>query len=84
MKYDRELKLRSFYSDRYFYISQEFLTPRVAVFFLGETRYSTSIYHLGTPFWSNNTPKYSLGESILLAKTKEYTLLYIPCKFQGV
>ena len=78
------LRLKSFYSDMFFYISQEFLTPRVAVNFLGETRYSTSIYHLGTPFWSYNTPKYSLGESILLAKTKEYIWLYIPCKFQSV
>ena len=34
--------------------------------------------------WRYNTRKYSLGDSILLAKTKEYTLLYIPNKFQGV
>ena len=33
----------------------------------------------------NNTIKHSLGgESILLAKSKEYTFLYIPDKFQRV
>ena len=54
----------------------------VAVNFLDETIYSTSI-SLGTPLWRSNTRKYSLGDSILLAKTKEYTMLYIPDKFQG-
>ena len=39
------------------------------------------MYELVTPFWRYNTRKYSLGESILLVKTKEYTLLYIPDKF---
>ena len=35
-----------------------------------------SIYHLVTQIWRQNTQKYSLGESILLAKTIEYTLMY--------
>ena len=36
------------------------------------------------PLWRSNTRKYSLGESILLVKTEEYTMLYISDKFQGV
>ena len=81
-KHDPEVKI--FYSDRYFYISQEILTTRVPVNFLDETRLSTSIYHLDTPLWWYNTRQYSLGELILLAKSKEYTLCFIPDKFQGV
>ena len=82
MKHDPEVKI--FYSDRYFYISQEFLITRVPVNFLDETRFSTSINHLDTPLWRCNTQKYLLGELILLPKSKKYTLLYIPDKFQGV
>ena len=71
------LKLKSFIQVGMF--QKKFLTPGVAVNLDDETRYSTSIhvYHLGTPLWRYNTPKYFLGESILLAKSKEYTLCYI-------
>ena len=82
MKHDPEVKI--FYSDGYFIFHKNFLTTRVPVNFLEETRFSTSIYHLDTPLWRYNTRKYSLGELILLAKSKEYTLFYIPDKFQGV
>ena len=37
MKHDPEVNI--FYSDRNRYISQEFLTPHVAVNFLSETKY---------------------------------------------
>ena len=67
-----------------FIFHKKFLTTRVPLNFLEETRFSTSIYHLDTPLWRYNTRKYSLGELILLAKSKEYTLFYIPNKFQGV
>ena len=50
---------------------------------LDETRNSTSIYHSIIQLLRYNTQKYSLGDSILLAKSKESTL-YIPDKFQGV
>ena len=43
IKHDPEVII--FYSDRYFYISQKNLITRVAVNFLDETIYSTSIYH---------------------------------------
>ena len=39
---------------------------------------------LFTQLWRCNTQKYSLGDSILLAKTNEHTLMYIPDTFQGV
>ena len=70
------------------------LTSRVAVNFEDQTRYCTSINHLGTPLLRYNTRKYSVGESIfehpsvflfcLLAKTIDCTFLYISDKFQGV
>ena len=82
MKHDPEVKI--FYSERSFIFHKKFLTTRVPVNFLEESRFSTSIYHLDTPLWRYNTRKYSLGELILLAKSKEYTLFYIPDKFQGV
>ena len=43
------LKLKSFYSDRHFYNSQETITSRVAINFVDETRYCASINHLDTP-----------------------------------
>ena len=73
MKHDSEVKI--FYSDRYGYISLPTLCG--AVNLLNETRYSMFIYHLVTSPWRYSTWKYSLGESLLLAKTKDYTLLYI-------
>ena len=82
IKHDLEVKI--FYLDRYFYISQEISHDACPVNFLDETRFSTSIYHLDTPLWRYNTRKYSLGELILLAKSKKCTLLYTPDKFQGV
>ena len=78
------MKLKSFIQIATFICHKKFLTTRVSVNFLEETRFSTSIYHLDTPLWRYNTRKYSLGELILLAKSKEYTLLYIPDNFQGV
>ena len=78
------LKLKSFIQIGTFILFKKFLTPRVYVNFFDETRKSTSIYHLGTPLLRYDAQKYSLGESILFAKTKEYTLLYIPDKFQGI
>ena len=78
------LKLKSIIQIGTFIFHKKFLTTRVPVNFLDETRFSTSIYNLDTPFWRYNTRKYSLGELILLAKSNEYTLLYILDKFQGV
>ena len=53
-----------------FIFHKKFPTKCVPVNFLDETRFSTSIYHLGTPLWRYNTRKYSLGELIL----KEFTV----------
>ena len=78
------LKLKSFIQMGTFIFHKKVLTTRLPVSFLDEAIYSTSIYHVDTPLWRYNTRKYSLGELILLAKSKEYTLLYIPDKFQGV
>ena len=78
------LKLKPFIQIGTFIFHKKFLTTRVPVNFLEETRFSTSIYHLDTPLWRYNTRKYSLGELILLAKSKEYTLFYISDKFQDV
>ena len=78
------LKLKCFIQIGTFIFHEKFLTPRFAVNFLDETRYFTSIYHLGTPLWRYKARKYSLGESILLAKTKEHFLLDIADKFQIV
>ena len=78
------LKLKSFIQIGTFIFHKKFHTTRVPVNFLDETRFSTSIYHLDTPLGRYNTRKYSLGELILLAKSKEYTLFYMPDKFQGV
>ena len=75
------LKLKSFIQIGTFIFHKKFLTTRVPI---EETRFSTSIYHLDTLLWRYNTRKYSLGELILLAKSTEYTLFYIPDKFQGV
>ena len=82
MKHDPEVNI--FHSVRYFYILQEISHYARPVNFLEETRFSTSIDHLDTQLLRYNTRKYSLGVLILLAKSKEYTLLYIPDKFQGV
>ena len=78
------LKLKSFIQIGTFIFLKKFLTTHVPVNFLEETRFSTSIYDLDTLLWRYNTRKYSLGELILLAKSKEYTLFYIPDKFQGI
>ena len=78
------LKLKSFIQIGTYILHKKFLTTRVPVNFLEDTRFSTSIYHLDTPLWRYNTRKYSQGELILLAKSKEYNLFYIPDKFQGV
>ena len=78
------LKLRSFIQIDTFIFNKKFLTSRVAVNFLDETRHFPSIYHLGTPLSRYTTRQYSLGESILFVKTKEHISLYIPDKFQGV
>ena len=84
MKHDPEVKI--FYSDRHFYNSEEKANTRVAVNFVDESRYCTSINHLDTPLQRYNKRKHCLGESILLllAKTTECTFLYILDRFQGV
>ena len=78
------MKLNHFIKLGTFIFHKIFLTTRVAVNFLDEAIYSTLIYHLGTPHLRSNTRKCSLEKSILLAKIKEYTMLYITDKFQGV
>ena len=78
------LKLKSFIQIGTYILHKKFLTTRVPVNFLEDTRFSTSIYHLDNPLWRYNTRKYSQGELILLAKSKEYNLFYIPDKFQGI
>ena len=83
MKHDPEVK-KSFIQVGTFIFHKKFLTTRVPSNSLDETKYSTSRYHLDTPLWRYNTRKYSLGELILLTKSKEHTLLYILDKFQGV
>ena len=75
------LKLKSFIQISAVIFHQKL---RVVVYFFDKTRYSTSIYHLVSQLLRYNIQIYSLGESILLAYTKEYTLLYIPYEFQGV
>ena len=72
------LKLNSFIQiGTFFYKKCTCITPRVALNFLDETRFSTSVYYLDTPLRRYNTRTYSLGKYILLAKTKEYTFLYM-------
>ena len=78
------LKLNSFNQIGIFKFWKKLLTLPVVDDFLDETICCTSIYHLVTQIWMLNTQKYSLRESILLTQTKEYTLLYIPDKFQGI
>ena len=78
------LKLKSFIQIGTRISHKKILTPHVAVYLLDETWYSASIYHLVTQLWRCNTQKYSLGESIFLAKSKDYTLLYISDKFHRV
>ena len=78
------LKLKSFIQIGTFIIHKKRLTSRVAINFVDETRYCTSINHLDTLLKKYNTQKYSLGEWILLAKSTECTFLYIPNKFHGV
>ena len=80
MKHDPEVKI--FNQIGTFIIHKKRLTSRVAINFVDETRYCTSINHLDTQLNEYNTRKYSLGESILLAKSTECT--YIPHKFHGV
>ena len=63
MKHDPEVKY--FIQIGTFIFHKKFLTTRVPVNFLEETRFSTSIYHLYTQLWRYNTRKYSLGELIL-------------------
>ena len=77
MKHDPEVK--SFIQIVTFIIHKKRLTSHVAVNFVDQTRYCTSINHLGTPLQRD-----SLGESILLAKTTDCNFLYISDKFQGV
>ena len=77
------VKLKSFIQIGTAISHKKFLTPHVTVNLLDQTWYSASIYHMITKLWRCNTQKYSLGESILLAESKEYTL-YIPDKFQGI
>ena len=76
------LKLKSFIQIGTYIIHKKRLTSRVAINFVDEPRYCTSINHLDTQKY--NTRKYSLGDSILLAKSAECTFLYIPGKFHGV
>ena len=78
------LKLKSFIQIGNYIIRKKRLTSRVAINFVDETIYCTSINHLDTALKKYNTRKYSLGESILLAKSTECTFLYIPDKFHGV
>ena len=66
-----------FYSDKYRYVSLE-LPHRVSLF----TSLMTSNILLRYITWLPNFGGTIL--SILLALTKEYTLLYIPYEFQGV
>ena len=84
MKHTLILKLKSFVQIETVVSHKKILTAHVAVNLLDETRYSSSIYHLVTQLLRYNTQKYSLEELILLDKSKEYTLLYVPDKFQGV
>ena len=78
MKHDPEVTL--FNSDLNRYISKR----NVAINLRNETRYSTLIYNLVLQYFMYNTQERSLGETRLSAKPKEYILLYIPDKFQGV
>ena len=78
------LKLKSFIQIGTFIIHKKRLTSRVAINFVDETRHCTSINHLDTLLKRYNTRKYSLTESILLAKTTGCTFLYIPDKCQGL
>ena len=82
MKHDPEVKI--FYSDRNCYISQEISNTTC--------RWLTSLmkpdillqYITWLPNFLGTVLKNTLGKSILLAKSKEYTLLYVPNKFQDV
>ena len=65
LKYSIQIGIIIFY--------KKLLTLHVTVSFLDITRNSTW-YITRLPNWSYNTQKFSLGESILLAQTKEYTL----------
>ena len=78
------LKLKSFTQKGTYIIHKKRLTSRVAINFVDETRYCTSINHLDTPLYKYNTRKYPLGDSILLVKSTECTVLYIPGQFHGV
>ena len=70
------LKLKSFIQIGTVIYHTTFLTPHVAVHLLDKTKYSSSIYHLVTQLLRNEIRQYSLRESILLAKCKEYSFLY--------
>ena len=78
------LKLKSFIRIGTYITHKNRLTLRVAINFVDETRYCSSINHLDTPLWKYNNRKYSLGDLILLAKSTECPFLYIPDKFHGV
>ena len=72
------LKLKSFIQiGTFILIHKKQPTLRVAVNFVDETKHCASINHIDTPLQRYNTRKYSLGESILLAKTTKCTFLYI-------
>ena len=84
ISWDMILKLKSFIQIGTFIFHEKFLTTRVPVNFLDETRYSNWIYHLDTPLWRYNTRKYSLGELILLSKEHALLYIHVPDKFQSV
>ena len=60
MKHEPEVKF--FFQIGTFIIHKKQLTSRVAVNFIDEPRYCTSIKHLVTPLKRYNTRTYSLGE----------------------
>ena len=76
------LKLKSFIQIGTYIIHKKQLTSHVAINFVDETRYCTSINHLDTPL-KYNTQKYSLGDLILLAKFTECTFCIYRTSFMA-
>ena len=82
MKHDPKVKI--FYSDRYFYILQEICHNVCRCLLPWWNKVFYFDISLRYPTLEVQYSKILSGESILLAKSKEYTLFYIPDKFQGV
>ena len=77
-------KVNIFYSDIYFYISQEHFSKRVSLLTSLMKKFILLRYITRYPTLQIQYLKILSQESILLAKIKEYTILYILDKFQGV